>query len=76
VRFIYFHNEDVVRHRLVRDIIKAFDQYHARMNGSGEDGVGTSLDPESAAPATPPTGEAPPGAPVDPSPGATGGGAR
>jgi len=47
IRFIYFHNEDVVRHRLVRDIIKAFDQYHARMNGTGEDGVGTSLDPES-----------------------------
>jgi len=36
----------VVRHRLVRDIIRAFEQYHARANGMGEDGVGESLDPE------------------------------
>jgi phosphate starvation-inducible PhoH-like protein len=49
IRFIYFHPEDVVRHRLVRDIIRAFDDYHVRMNGGSEDGVGTSLDP--AAPA-------------------------
>jgi phosphate starvation-inducible PhoH-like protein len=49
VKFIYFHPEDVVRHRLVRDIIRAFDQYHARQNGSQEDGVGASLDPEAAA---------------------------
>jgi phosphate starvation-inducible PhoH-like protein len=46
VRFIYFHPEDVVRHRLVREIIRAFDDYHARQNGKSEDGVGTSLDPE------------------------------
>ncbi len=46
VRFIYFHPEDVVRHRLVREIIKAFDQYHARQNGNAEDGVGQVLDPE------------------------------
>ena len=48
IRFIYFHPEDVVRHRLVRDIIRAFDDYHARQNGSGngEDGVGVSLDPD------------------------------
>jgi phosphate starvation-inducible PhoH-like protein len=45
IRFIYFHPEDVVRHRLVRDIIRAFDHYHARQNGKLEDGVGTSLDP-------------------------------
>ena len=48
IRFIYFHPEDVVRHRLVRDIIRAFDQYHARQNGKTEDGVGTSLDPDAA----------------------------
>jgi phosphate starvation-inducible PhoH-like protein len=48
VRFVYFHPEDVVRHRLVRDIIRAFEQYHARQNGKQEDGVGTSLDPEAA----------------------------
>ena len=46
IRFIYFHPEDVVRHRLVRDIIRAFDDYHARQNGGAEDGVGVSLDPD------------------------------
>jgi phosphate starvation-inducible PhoH-like protein len=54
IRFIYFHPEDVVRHRLVRDIIRAFDDYHARQNGTDEDGVGTSLDPD---------GQSAPGAP-------------
>src|SRR5262245_33273117 len=45
IKFIYFHPEDVVRHRLVPDIIRAFDAYHARQNGKLEDGVGTSLEP-------------------------------
>ena len=45
VKFIYFHPEDVVRHRLVRDIIRAFDKYHSRMNGKAEDGVGDSHEP-------------------------------
>ncbi len=45
VDFIYFHPEDVVRHRLVRDIIRAFDDYHTRANGKLEDGVGHSLEP-------------------------------
>jgi phosphate starvation-inducible PhoH-like protein len=45
IHFTYFHPEDVVRHRLVRHIIHAFEQYHARENGKQEDGVGTSLDP-------------------------------
>jgi hypothetical protein len=45
IKFVYFHPEDVVRHRLVRDIIRAFDTYHARQNGKTEDGVGTTLDP-------------------------------
>ena len=64
IKFIYFHPEDVVRHRLVRDIIRAFDEYHARQNGGSEDGVGTSLDPNagsgmaSSAPGTPPTSAA------------------
>jgi hypothetical protein len=44
VKFVYFHPEDVVRHRLVRDIIRAFETYHARMNGSSDDGVGHSLE--------------------------------
>src|SRR5204862_3701738 len=47
VKFIYFHPEDVVRHRLVRDIIRAFDKYHSRMNGKLEDGVGEALEPAS-----------------------------
>ena len=45
IKFIYFHPEDVVRHRLVRDIIRAFDTYHSRQNGKHEDGVGTALEP-------------------------------
>jgi len=48
IRFVYFHPEDVVRHRLVRDIIRAFADYHARQNGGSEDGVGFSLDPDLA----------------------------
>ncbi len=48
IRFVYFHPEDVVRHRLVRDIIRAFDYYHARENGKREDGVGDSLEPGAA----------------------------
>jgi phosphate starvation-inducible protein PhoH and related proteins len=46
IKFIYFHPEDVVRHRLVRDIIHAFEAYHARANGKNEDGVGESMDPQ------------------------------
>ncbi len=48
IRFIYFHPEDVVRHRLVRDIIRAFDDYHARMNGQSDDGVGENLEAPAA----------------------------
>jgi phosphate starvation-inducible PhoH-like protein len=29
VRFVQFSERDVVRHRLVRDIILAFDRHHA-----------------------------------------------
>ena len=53
VKFLYFHPEDVVRHRLVRDIILAFDQYHARMNGKSDDGVGESLEPGAMGPPSP-----------------------
>jgi phosphate starvation-inducible PhoH-like protein len=66
IRFVYFHPEDVVRHRLVRDIIRAFDDYHARMNGQSDDGVGQDLAagegaPGSGEPAAGPTpGETPP----------------
>jgi len=45
IQFVYFHPEDVVRHRLVRQIIHAFDAFHAKENGKSDDGVGTSLDP-------------------------------
>jgi phosphate starvation-inducible PhoH-like protein len=51
VKFVYFHPEDVVRHRLVRDIIRAFDDYHSRMNGKQEDGVGDTLEPGTQVPA-------------------------
>ncbi len=58
IKFIYFHPEDVVRHRLVRDIIHAFDDYHARQNGKADDGVGDSLEPggTAAAPDADPAG--------------------
>ncbi|MBI5169219.1 MAG: PhoH family protein [Candidatus Eisenbacteria bacterium] len=45
IEFVYFHPEDVVRHRLVREIIHAFDVYHAKSEGKAEEGVGESLDP-------------------------------
>ncbi|TMQ72229.1 MAG: PhoH family protein [Candidatus Eisenbacteria bacterium] len=61
IKFIYFHPEDVVRHRLVRDIIRAFDAYHARQNGKQEDGVGTSLDPEAETEAVPESESTEPG---------------
>ncbi len=48
MKFVYFHPEDVVRHRLVRDILHAFDQYHARVNGKEEDGVGQTYEPGAA----------------------------
>jgi phosphate starvation-inducible PhoH-like protein len=56
MKFVYFHPEDVVRHRLVRDILQAFDVYHARVNGKEEDGVGETLEPgtKEAAPAANP----------------------
>jgi phosphate starvation-inducible protein PhoH and related proteins len=45
IKFVYFHPEDVVRHRLVKEIIHAFDVYHARVERQLDDGVGPSLDP-------------------------------
>jgi phosphate starvation-inducible PhoH-like protein len=48
IKFVYFHPEDVVRHRLVRDIIRAFDDYHARANSSAEDGVGVSAESQAS----------------------------
>ncbi len=50
IEFVYFHPEDVVRHRLVREIIHAFDVYHAKSEGKAEEGVGESLDPLAQAP--------------------------
>ena len=75
IKFVYFHPEDVVRHRLVRDIIKAFDAYHARQDGKNEDGVGTSLDPE-AQPATPAPGSQPDAEALDDGSAASGGPSR
>jgi hypothetical protein len=53
----------VVRHRLVRDIIRAFDHYHATQNGGAEDGVGDALDPQAQADASSPAEPAEPDAP-------------
>ena len=55
IEFIYFHPEDVVRHRLVREIIHAFDAYHAKSEAKSEDGVGESLDPQAQSVAPPQT---------------------
>jgi phosphate starvation-inducible protein PhoH and related proteins len=52
VQFVYFHPEDVVRHRLVRDIIQAFDVWHAKNEGDLDDGIGRTLDPAEARPET------------------------
>jgi phosphate starvation-inducible protein PhoH and related proteins len=62
IEFVYFHPEDVVRHKLVRDIIRAFDQYHARDNGKAEDGVGDALEPGAADESDAPRAVRPPGA--------------
>jgi phosphate starvation-inducible PhoH-like protein len=45
IQFVYFHPEDVVRHRLVREIIHAFDAYHVQHEGA-RDGVGQTLEPQ------------------------------
>jgi len=65
IHFTYFHPEDVVRHRLVRDIILAFDAFHAKQTDDADSGVGQSLDPALSG-GTPgaeakPAGASPPG---------------
>ena len=45
ISFVYFHPEDVVRHRLVREIIHAVALYTARGKDGAIEGVGESLDP-------------------------------
>ncbi len=72
MKFVYFHPEDVVRHRLVRDILHAFDQYHARVNGKEEDGVGQTFEPgvepeESVEPQEPPAPSEPADSDLGPS---------
>jgi len=39
IRFIYFSEKDVVRHRLVRDIIRAYDSYEASIPEKGRKGL-------------------------------------
>ncbi len=36
IEFIYMKKEDIVRHKLVKDIIKAYDDYDRKVNGSSE----------------------------------------
>jgi phosphate starvation-inducible PhoH-like protein len=50
IQFVYFHPEDVVRHKLVREIIQAFDTWHDRQEGTADDGVGQTLDPQGQRP--------------------------
>ena len=41
VTFCYFDKNDVVRHRLVKDIIDAYERYHTNGNGDGKTNVGS-----------------------------------
>jgi len=38
VSFVYFNRNDVVRHKLVKDIIDAYDKYHTNNNGQNSSG--------------------------------------
>jgi phosphate starvation-inducible PhoH-like protein len=38
VSFAYLDRNDVVRHKLVKDIIDAYDRYHENQNGTGKNG--------------------------------------
>ncbi|MCI0565232.1 MAG: PhoH family protein, partial [Nitrososphaera sp.] len=40
VSFVYFDKNDVVRHRLVKDIIEAYDKFHTNGSGQGSGGAG------------------------------------
>jgi phosphate starvation-inducible protein PhoH and related proteins len=40
IEFIYFHEKDVVRHKLVRDIIKAYEKYEDKKKLSAEVPIG------------------------------------
>ena len=59
IKFIYFHPEDVVRHRLVRDIIRAFDELpraHERQRRRRRRTVARSADGRSRRGSRPPAG--------------------
>jgi phosphate starvation-inducible PhoH-like protein len=58
VEFVYFGREDVVRHRLVRDIILAFER-HAEEESNKRPGA-TPAQVNSAAPAPPSATPGPP----------------
>jgi phosphate starvation-inducible PhoH-like protein len=38
IRFVYFDQDDVVRHPLVREIITAYEKHNGRQNGGEEPG--------------------------------------
>ena len=44
IEFIYMDRGDVVRHRLVKDIIQAYDQYHKQNNNQNLKGVENDID--------------------------------
>jgi phosphate starvation-inducible PhoH-like protein len=37
IGFVYFHEKDVVRHKLVRDIIKAYERHEEKKQANGEE---------------------------------------
>lgn len=41
IAFVYFDRNDVVRHRLVKDIIEAYDKYHNGDSQAGSNGMNT-----------------------------------
>jgi len=53
IEFVYFDERDVVRHRLVQDIIKAYDR---RTEATGQARVQTSSQQLSSGPRTSPQG--------------------
>ena len=43
IQFVYFSEQDVVRHRLVKDIIKAYDQFEHDSGSSNTNGQGPTV---------------------------------
>ncbi len=55
IQFVYFDERDVVRHKLVQDIIKAYDQHQSGGPSSGQPASGTGRRTPTASPGRPST---------------------